>query len=120
MLNEGAFSNEGLFWISPTGKTIPVNVPPYQNYSSHEEYAQEKWNVSLEEALEKNTFAYKRLKKVIFSLITNKTNLKTLKSQLLKTFFMQRMVLNYFTETSLLKELTMICVNLLETKLNQH
>lgn len=49
----GAFSNEGLFWISPKGKIIPVNVPPYQNYSSHEEYAQEKWNVSLETALEK-------------------------------------------------------------------
>lgn len=49
----GAFSNEGLFWISPKGKIIPVNIPPYQNYSSHEEYAQEKWNVSLERALEK-------------------------------------------------------------------
>lgn len=49
----GAFSNEGLYWIAPSGKLIPVNVPPYQMYSSHEEYANEKWKVSLEEALQK-------------------------------------------------------------------
>ncbi len=50
----GAWTNEGLYWIAPSGKTILVNKPDNHGYSmSHEEYANTKWNVSLEEALER-------------------------------------------------------------------
>jgi hypothetical protein len=49
----GAFTNEGLYWLSPKGKTYTVNSLNKPRSMSHEEYANMKWHISLEDALDK-------------------------------------------------------------------
>lgn len=50
----GAFTNEGLYWLSPKGNVYTVNSLSKPNKSmSHEEYANKKWKISLEETLDK-------------------------------------------------------------------
>ncbi len=53
LLPEGAWTNDGLYWISPKGKVILVNTVDNESSMGHEEYANTKWNISLEEALQK-------------------------------------------------------------------
>lgn len=49
----GAWTNDGLFWINPSGKVFLVNTVDNKRKMSHEEYAERKWGLSLEEVLEK-------------------------------------------------------------------
>ena len=83
----GAFSNEGLFWINKKGDVLPVNVPPYQMYSSHEEYANEKWGVSLETALKKGYIRVQAISNQYLFIDHRQTELKNTQIPALEKFF---------------------------------
>lgn len=84
---EGAFTNEGLYWISPKGQIIPVNVPPYEGAYSHEEYAQVKWGVSLEEALMKKYIRIQSIKGNYLFIDHKQNKIKSSQIEPLETFF---------------------------------
>jgi hypothetical protein len=88
---EGAFTNEGLYWISPKGEIIPVNVPPYEGQYSHEEYAQEKWGISLEDALAKKYIRVQAIKGNYLFIDHKQRVIKKAQVAPLESFFYQPM-----------------------------
>lgn len=84
---EGAFTNEGLYWISPKGELTPVNVPPYEGQYSHEEYAQVKWGISLEEALIKKYIRIQSIKGNYLFIDHEQKTIKQSQKEPLESFF---------------------------------
>lgn len=90
----GAFSNEGLFWIKPNGEKLVVNEPPYQMYSSHEEYAQNQYEkmgfsrpVSLEKALKSRFIRVQAIRGKYLFIDHRQSKLSSQQSRALEDFF---------------------------------
>lgn len=76
MFIEGATNNDGLYWITSTGKTLLVNTSDNKTKMSHEEYAYKKWGLSLEDVLKKG---YIRIQSIIPQYLYIDHRMKTVK-----------------------------------------